>query len=653
MKVRRVPIPRTRDPFVNAALTPLGTDARGVEWFWTSSCNPANGSLGVVLDARGEHRVVRFGDGRLAQFYSAARGEDGALWLCGFSDRVVRLDWRTGRWKVFETGAPRAMVAAGMAFDPPSGKLFFVFHAREGTLGCSFDTRAKRAQTAPIPGFHAHSMRASFPNGDGTWTFVCTVPGVNFVRWDPRDDSASFAKVRDRLDTKSENHLFARFIERDGRRYVPTLGWYNPAKGIFGDGPRPSVEHGWFGREGTLAYGVSGGGSDAQVWEWEMSGGSLRPICQVADVARAGLALARGKILSVNYYGVFQRFDAASGSVECAKRLRSDAVGRVDCVARLDRDRVIGTAFITQRFWTRNLRTGEGTDCGRAAPGSGQVTKVAKAGRNLYLAAYTGGELVELRPDEPIRFPENPSVVATPPGGMRPLSLAQGGRVLWYACSAPYGKRGSVLTRFDTATGIASYRQNPFLEEMVCSLSFDPRGGRLLAATTLHNDCFNLPPAAKACRVAAFDPNDLSTREDHRLPEGIESACVLGPLGGGRWACGAWGAPAGREKGFWIFEIAMDSCRPPEPEAWRFLTNDWTLPAYGGQPGTGLHFSGRPGLFYRLDNHQLELWDFRAMARKGVLWKRDPRIERIALQDGEVFLLMPKQVVILKGAALS
>jgi hypothetical protein len=649
MKIRRVAIPRTRDPFVNVPLTPLGPDRDGMEWFWTSSCNPGNGSLGVRVNVAGEHRVIRFGDARFASFYSAAVGEKGALWLCGFSDCVVRLDWRTGRWKAFETGAPKAMVCDGMAFDPATAKLFFVFHAQEGTLGCSFDTRTGKAKTVPIPGFHAHSMRASFPNGDDTWTFACVVPGVSFVRWDPRDDSVSFKAIREHLDTKAENHLFTRFLEDGGRRYVPTLGWHDPATGSFGDGSRPSKEHGWFGRIGRLAYGMGSGGNDAQLWEWDMEDGGLRPVCQVADAFRSGVALAPGgKILSVNTYGIFQRFDAATGALECARRLRTDAVGRVDCVVRLDRDRLLGTAFITQRFWIRNFRTGEGRDCGRAAPGGGQITKVAKVGGKVYLAAYTGGELMEFRPDEPVRFPENPSVVADPPGGMRPLSLARGGRVLWYTSSAAYGKRGSVLTRYDTVRGEASYREDPFPEEMVCSLQFDAKGGRLLAATTLHNDCFNLPPVAKVCRVAVLDPSSLSTRESHALPSGIESASILGPLGGGRWACGAWGAPEERKKGFWVFEIGGDSCRPPALDTWRLLTSDWTLPAYGGQPGTGIHFSGRPGFFYRLDNHQVELWDFRAMARREVIWKRDPRVERIAVQDGEVFLLMPRQVVILE-----
>jgi hypothetical protein len=152
---------------------------------------------------------------------------------------------------------------------------------------------------------------------------------------------------------------------------------------------------------------------------------------------------------------------------------------------------------------------------------------------------------------------------------------------------------------------------------------------------------------AKTSTVATLDPGDMSTRESHALPSGIESASILGPLGGGRWACGAWGAPEGREKGLWVFEIGGGSCRPPPVGGWRYLTPDWTLPAYGGQPGTGIHFSGQPGFFYRLDRHQLELWDFRSLVRKEVLWKRDPRIDRIAVQDGEVFLLMPRQVVIL------
>lgn len=650
MKARRVAIPKTRDPFILAPLLPLGKGGDGEERYWTSSCNPGAGALGVTVNARGDHRVIRFGQGRFASFYSATLDADGALWLCGFSDAVVRLDWRTGRWNAFATGAPRALVFPGMALDPPSGKLFFIFHGPEGTRGCVFETRTKRARVLPIPGFHTHAMRASFSNGDGTWTIVCTIPGVSFVRWDPRDDSVAFRRIRENLDTKTENHWFARFFEKDGRIYVPTLGWYDPKKDGFAEQPKPPEEHGWFGCRGARAYGMSAESGDARILEWNMENGALRVVCRIEDVGRAGVVVTEeGKILSVNLYGVFQRFDAATGALESSRRLRTDAVGRVDCALRLDRDRFLGTPFITQRFWIRDARTGEGTDCGRAAPGGGQIAKVVKIGRKVYLAAYAGGELMELRPDEPIRFPENPRVVADPPGGMRPLALDHHRRALWYACGAPYGKRGSVLTRFDVATNDARYRQDPFPEEMVCSLRFDAKARRLLGATTRHADCFNLPPVAKGCRVAALDPDSLATRESHPLPLGIESASVLGPLGGGRWAFGAWGAPEGRPKGFWIFEIGSESCRPAPLEAWRFLTADWTLPAYGGQPGTGLFFSGRPGRFFRLDRHQVELWDLRSMEREKVLWKRDRRIERIAVQGDELFLLMPRQVVILGG----
>ena len=59
MKVIRVRIPKSRDPFINAGLISLGVDRRGRERFWISSCNGGQGSTGIVIDEDGDYRLYR------------------------------------------------------------------------------------------------------------------------------------------------------------------------------------------------------------------------------------------------------------------------------------------------------------------------------------------------------------------------------------------------------------------------------------------------------------------------------------------------------------------------------------------------------------------------------------------------------------------
>ena len=48
-KPQRLPLPKTRDPFINVSLKPLGQGEDGEERFWISSWNRNSGSTGVVV----------------------------------------------------------------------------------------------------------------------------------------------------------------------------------------------------------------------------------------------------------------------------------------------------------------------------------------------------------------------------------------------------------------------------------------------------------------------------------------------------------------------------------------------------------------------------------------------------------------------------
>ena len=242
-----VAIPRTRDPFVNTPLMRAGTGKDGAERFWIASCNANVGCIGVLVDELGRSRPYRFGRPH-GGFYSAVAENADTLWLCGWLDYVLRLDLRTGKTERFETGAPRALVFQGMAFDRETGKLFAAAYPMPDVAAFSFDTKARRpaALFARYAQTHYY-MRASFPNGDGTWSVVVQIPGQGLLRWDPRAEDITVRTLKNEIDLHSPEAVYALIADDSGRRYFPGLGWLEPRTGEFDrKGPKPDSEARWF-----------------------------------------------------------------------------------------------------------------------------------------------------------------------------------------------------------------------------------------------------------------------------------------------------------------------------------------------------------------------------------------------------------------------
>ncbi|HTL51317.1 MAG TPA: hypothetical protein VL860_01950, partial [Planctomycetota bacterium] len=473
-KVLTVPIPQTRDPFVNTPLLPVGPGKNGAERFWISSWNSLEGTIGVLVDEFGQSRIYRFKNPDYGGFYSAVQEDDDTLWLCGWLDFVVRLRLSTGKTETFPTGAPHALVFAGMAFDRATGKLFAAAFPPPHIAAFSFDIKNKKTVKLHREFTPQHYMRCSFPNGNGTHTVVMQCPGLEFLQWNPADDSLSTKPLAENLDLHHDGPLTYRMIADDrGRRYVPHQGWYDPIAKSFDTGsPKPEKEMPWFARQGTFAYGAEGD----HFYEWDLATGKVRSVCVIphANYLDTQVTASR-RLISVNYDGFFARVDAQTGAPECTQKLATDSIGHVDCLVRVDKDRLIGTPFITQRFWEANLKTGKGFDCGKAAPGGGEILEVWNLRNKIYMAAYGGGELVEYDPRYHPNFPENPRIVADAPGGMRPVAKADDGTSLYYSCSANYGNLGSTLTKFNTRTGLASYSQNPLPNQQINSMVYSKK----------------------------------------------------------------------------------------------------------------------------------------------------------------------------------
>jgi hypothetical protein len=362
-----------------------------------------------------------------------------------------------------------------------------------------------------------------------------------------------------------------------------------------------------------------------------MKTGKVRFLFSVPDIYPQAMNITKsGKIVGVNIYGEFSRFDAETGALEMAKHLPTDSIGAVDCICRVDERRILGTPFITERFWEADIRTGEGRDCGRAAPGAGQITLTWKLGGKIYMAAYGGGELVEYDPKEHPHFPENPRVVADAPEGMRPVAGADDGRNIYYACSAHYGTLGSTLARYDTRTGEAKYAVNPLPDQQIRSICHDRKTNTLLCGTTYDGDCESAPPSTDKCFLARVGADDLTVQEKAAAPAKTREATVVGPVSAGKYLCVFRG-----ESMRWGV-VSVNKLSTPKESDLHALPEKFN----------GIKYAGKMGRFVLRVGDRMELWDIRKNARIKVFGEY-PDIHRFVVQEDTVYLTTTGKVIIL------
>jgi len=635
---RSVPIPPGPDPLVNTPLLGLAPGADGRERFWISSFNGAFGALGLLMDECGRCRRYPVGTFRHPGFYSAVQTGPDELWLCGNLATMVRLDLVCGRYEYFPTGAPSALMFAGMAFDAPTGKLCAIAFPPPRTVAVVFDIRRRKTvRLADLPTLD-HCQRTHFSNGDGTWTLELQCPGLTLVRWDPAKDTFELHPICAQLDVHGEGALYYRLLQDERFRvYLPRLGWWNPRRAQKEDGPRPVRDDAtWMARQGEWAIGAFGNG---ELRRWNLRTGEERTIGTWPGLNFLNTVLTtKGWLVGVTRDGDFYRIGVESGALACARRLPTESVQSVDCVIRVDRHRVVGTPFITQRFWEADWKRQEGWDCGPAAPGGGEILKVWRLGGRIYMAAYTGGELMEYDPERLPRFPENPRVVARHPAAMRPVAAADDGRrLLWYACSHPYGHLGSIVIRYDTRTGEARYHDNPLPEQQIRSLVFDRSRNALWCGTTVHADCQSVPPTADRTALALLDADTLDVRHRWAGPEGAWETQVAGPMGADRWLGVCWGTPGDSGAIRWfLFEGAK--AEMPRPDALR------SIPEWTGE----IQYAGRPGRFVIRCGSRIELWTMRKPARIRLL-ADSPHLVRFFVQGTDLLCWSAWDVFVLEG----
>jgi len=642
-QILRAPIPPGRDPFVNTPLLPLGKGVDGEERFWISSWNSISGTTGILITESGKECIYRFEPPHNG-FYSAAQEDEDTLWLCGDLSRVVRLTLSSGAYEIYETGAPSALVFLGMIIDHATGKLYAAAFPPPHTTAFSFDYKNRKPVKVYTDITKERHMRAHFPNGDGTFSSVMLVPGVSLMQWNPQAETLEKVLLQEQipeLKLPVRNNLEVDRLISNGHNewYFPDCGWYNPlTRRLRMDGPKPEREMVWFERRGNLVWGVGGQKGQKVVGIWDLETGAVKEICSLSDGTPHGVALtSNGKIVSISLYGDFSRYDAFTGTLEISKRLPTDSIAHVDCLRRIDENRLLGTPFITQRFWEVNLKTGKGFDCGRAAPGPGEILQTWKINQKIYMAAYTGGELMEYDPEQHPHFPENPRVVAIPPGGMRPVAAADDGRNIFYSSNHKYGNLGCILTRYDTITGFATYYDNPIPDQAIRSLRYDESTFSLVAGTTMHADCNSAEPASSHCYFARFDATDCSLLDQHAAPQGATLATVHGALEPGKYLCEVSGTFSGETQSRW-FALSLNDFHVPNFDAMkRYPEKTHHVVA-----------TGKPGLFILFIGDQLELWDMNLQKPLTVLYPQGAAYHAF-VEDNSVLLVTPKEVIVLEN----
>lgn len=620
MRVKKISIPPSRDPFCNTPLIHAGYDPEtGEDRYWTSTWNANVGCLGALITPSGKSRIYRIqksGQGIAGcGGYSAILTDNDTLWLYSDLRYPVKLTLSTGEYEYFdsEAGIGQGLVFAGAQYDKATHKIL-AFACVGGVLtGVSFDTETKKAVKVYENFTKATLANGGFANGDGTYTVRFTTGYSSLYCWDPVHETL---EERCAVLEKITAPGFSKNLRDErGFIYIPHMGWLNPYDYTFEEGPTPDTDMNWFGKIGDIAYGSLSTPLGIEVYQWDMKTGKTTSLCEISNGSDFTTILTdHGDILGVTYYGEVNRFSSKNGALLFSMTLESDAIGRLDCLIRVDDHTLLGTPFITQRFWLLNVQTGEGFDAGRAASGGGEVLRVWNMNGRIYMASYTEGILTEYNPEKRINFPENPRMVAKAPHGMRPVASTQDGECLYYACNHHYGILGCVLTRYNTITGEAFYRDEPWEGQHIISMCYREQDNVIIAGTTYQSDCDATAPSSDQCYVVKIDPVTFEFVTMTKAPSGSARINVVGLLDENRYLV----LVTMKDKSVVLATYsAQDESFEMHPEK---NCSDYNI--------SQIVYAGKPGMFLILSKGSIELWD---------ITKENPEVIARFLSDEKIY----------------
>lgn len=623
-------VPPTRDPFINTPLIPAGHDpASGAERFFISTWNANVGCTCALVDTLGKSRIYRIDKANFGYAgcgaYSAYLTDPDTIWMVSEIARPLRLTLSTGEYEFFDSGAQPGLVFAGMQFDANTNKFLAISCQHERICALSFDV--KKQQTAKIyRNFSAATYsHGGFPNPDGkTYTMRMSIGHSALCQWDP---VAETLIERCLIDERAE--CFKVAYDAEGRVYLPYTGWLDTTDYSISAERMPERECCWFGRIENTVYGVTGEQTEAEILAWDLNTGKVTTLCTFPDSGHGCAALTEsGEIMVVNVYGVVYQFSTKDGSLLMTKELDSTAQGRLDCLLKVNEHLILGTPYITQRFWLVDTESGDGCDAGRAAPGAGEVLQVWNLCGKVYMATYTKGVLTAFDPSKCISYPENPCVVAEPSNSMRPFAKAQDDTCLYYSSNHPYGQYGCQLTRYNAVTGQAFYKEDPVpLQEITSLLMCD---GFLLGATTTAADSDCLEPKTDRCYFVRIDPTTLEVTHKTETEQGCEWAQLLGMVN--EDTCLVSTRTTDKTVTTKLYSLSRDSF------------SDYALPE-----GSAFQRSAEiPGLFLLSRGNTLELWrltETEAVYIKELAELTD--VYAVHTNDDSVLLATPREIHLL------
>ncbi|MBO4594620.1 MAG: hypothetical protein J5697_02830, partial [Clostridia bacterium] len=530
-----LPVPKTRNPFVNNNLLPCGKNKEGKSRYWISSVNNVSGPMGLVITSDGQYKIIEFSPEKIGRpdpdmcYYAAAYVGNDTVFLTSRLSEISSINIETGEYRRYPTGAPYTPVFAGMNFDENTGKILYSGAvAGKGMCSVSFDINTKKTKLFYTDeGFYCYE---GFPNGDGTQTQTFYVygedtPSFIHVRWDPKADTLiKYADVK--------RPLYRKFIfDEYGRVYYGSLGWLDGRTGNFYKGAFCGDDNiCFFSSDGKTAFGtrVFSDRGVTKVYKWDIKNNILTEIFTVPHAQMNVFETTEdGNILAVNMYAELFIFDA-NGKRLLYKEIKADSAGLTDTCIRIDEKTLLGTPFITQRFWLADTVTGKGIDAGRAAPNEGEVLMAWSLNGTAYMAGYTTGALTEYTHGKTINFPDNPRVVIEPPTALRLTCGACDGRNIFYACSRRNGMHGSVVVKYDSLNDKAESIVDILHGQQIYSLMYDQKRDVLVAGTTFYADGFIQKPIADKVYLMTISVEPFGLLHAYEMPKGYKFAGVFG-----------------------------------------------------------------------------------------------------------------------------
>ena len=552
--IRRYAIPHSRMPFINAELATV--QFRGDIHLVSSVWGGSSGGRIYFWNPDTRSRGMRELPGGIPGAYMLRTAADGCLYLgCGNGD-LIRYDPVADAFEILVTGELTSITWGGCVTDR-----YAVWEASPGHVGV-YDWRESRLVKVFRPidtelptALYGHNVVEA---PDGRVLLAIDVPQARLVLLNLETLTAESHTPENIRGVGSTTDAFfwddgtlAAFVR--GELHFMAYPGFELKQRI------ECPENGGLGGKACVVdgrlYAYSAADSSlyvldrgAEKWEVaapEWSDGGPATMHPWGEAAVCGLTLS----------GVALRYDTRTRRTD---RIDLESTGPMAAHALCpvpERKIIVGAPFINQRFWMIDMETGEGRDCGRAAPGGGQINQIIwePITQRVLQSSYTTSSVTAFDPGSPLDWPRNPHVLASAQkeGQMRPTGLVHDGEFVWMSTSPEYGHLGGALTRIDPATGEVRIWRHLVQDQKVNSVLVDSSRRRVYCGTEIYADANSAPPTQTTGHLVSFDMDELEIVRCQAIQESEGAARVMAVLPAGevlalqRNALYAWNAEDG------------------------------------------------------------------------------------------------------------